>query len=213
MEYNLPKGYLSYSAYALWKQSPARYISKYFEGEDDFRTVETEFGKKIAEQLETERDDGIIPYTKSEYDIKEELDPGLFILGRLDGFDEDTLKVSEIKTGHKNKAGKSPWDNVKVRKHKQLPFYCLLVLLRFGKYNPDVTLQWLETEFIKETREFAGHVLEETGKGRKLRLTGYRESFDRHIEQWEIDVLKEDIIKVAKEISDAYEQFRKRDTE
>lgn len=210
MKYNLPRGYLSYSAYTLWNQSKDRFARKYFLGEDDFSTAETEFGKKIAEQLETERDDEIIPYTHSEYDIKEELVPGLMLLGRLDGFDEDTLKVSEIKSGHRNKDGKAPWDRLKVRKHKQLPFYCLLVLLKFGKYNPDVTLQWLETEFKKDKIEFDGHVLEELGKGRKLRLTGYRETFDRHIEQWEIDNIKEDIILAAKEIHEAYEQFRKR---
>lgn len=210
MEYILPQGYLSQSAYVLWKTSRNSFYKKYFLREESFETTETRFGKQTADKLEVERDDGIIPYKTSEYNIKEEVVPGLWLLGRLDGFDEDTLKVSEIKTGHKNKAGKSPWDNVKVRKHKQLPFYCLLVQLKFGKYNPDVTLQWLETEFKKDKIEFDGHVLEELGKGKNLELTGYREIFDRHIEQWEIDNIKEDIILAAKEIHEAYEQFRKR---
>lgn len=207
MIYELPRGYLSQSAYVLWKQSKDRFRRKYYEGEPDFETAETRFGKEFADKLEKERGDEVIPYKLSEYDIKVEVEPTLWLLGRLDGFDEDTLKVSEIKSGHKNKKGKAPWDAVKVRKHVQLPFYCLLVELKFGKYNPDVTLQWFETEFKNESIEFDGHEL--STQTRNLQFTGYTEQYDRHIEQWEIDRLKEDVISVAKEIHYDYEQFRK----
>lgn len=208
----LPRPHISYSQYILWKQSPDRYKRKYFEGEDDFNTVETRFGKEFAQKLEDGGShDGVVPYDISEYEIKVELVPGLMLLGKLDGFREKDLGIVELKTGHKNKAGKSPWDNVKVRKHKQLPFYCLLVQLKHGSYNPDVVLQWLETEFANNTVEFDGHIL--TCEKRELQMTGYIETFNRHIEQWEIDNLKEDIINVANEISTAYEQFRKRNNE
>jgi len=177
-------------------------------GIDTFETAETIYGKKIAKSLEDgEKIEGVEEYEKAEKSIKVELIPGLTLLGYLDGFTEDTLKIVELKTGHTNKDGKAPWDKLKVQRHKQLQYYCLLVKLKYGTYNPDVTLQWLETEFAKDTMEFDGHILE--GTTSRLELTGRVETFDRHIEQWELDKIQEEIIEVAKEISidfTAYEQ-------
>lgn len=206
--YNLPRGYLSYSAYSLWQSDKTRFRQKYYEGIDNFQTAETIFGHKIAKSLEDgQKIEGIKEYEKAEKKIEVELVEGLKILGYLDGFTEETLKIIELKTGHLDKNGKAPWDNLKVRRHKQLVFYCLLVNLKYGKYNPDVTLQWLETEFKREQIEFDGHIL--LGETKNLELTGRVETFDRHIEQWELDKMKEDIIRVALEISNdftAYEQ-------
>lgn len=201
--YNLPRGYLSYSAFTLWQSDKDRFRKKYYLGEDDFQTAETIFGHQIAKKLEDgEKIEGVKEYEKAEKKIEVQLIEGLKILGYLDGFTEDTLKIVELKTGHVNKDGKAPWDNLKVRRHKQLVFYCLLVNLKYGKYNPDVTLQWLETEFKEDQIEFNGHIL--TAKSKTLELTGKIETFERHIEQWELDKLKEDIIKVAEEISNDY---------
>lgn len=209
--YNLPRGYLSYSAFTLWQSDKNRFRNKYYLGVDDFQTTETIFGHKIARKLEDgEKIEGVKEYEKAEKKIQVVLDDGLKILGYLDGFTEDTLKIIELKTGHLDRKGKKPWDNLKVRKHKQLVFYCLLVKLKYGKYNPDVTLQWLETDFVKETMEFEGHILE--AKSNKLELTGKIETFERHIEEWELEKMKEEIIRVAEEISEDFTLWQKTKT-
>lgn len=201
--YNLPRKYLSYSAFDLWLKNPEAYRRKYYLGEPDFQTAETMFGKTIAEKLEGgHAPEGLMLYKNKEYRIEVELEEGLRLLGYLDAFNEDDLSILEFKTGHLDSKGKVPWDKVKVQKHKQLVFYSLLVKLKYGKVNPKVHLQWLETKFQKESREFNGHILEAEGK--RLELTGRIETFERRIYKWEIDKMKEEIIKVAKEISNDY---------
>lgn len=202
MKYNLPRGYLSYSAWQLWLQDKNRFRKKYYEGIDDFQTVETIFGKKIAKQLEK---DGSIK--GSEYRISVKLNRDIKLLGYLDEFDEETLAITEYKTGHKNLKGQAPWNNLKVRRHKQLVFYCLLVKLKFKKYNPKVKLKWLETRFKKETREFAGHVI--TVQTRELELTGAVEEFDRRVANWELQNLKKEVILAVKQISEDYTSWQK----
>lgn len=209
MEYNLPRKYLSYSAYTLWKSDKNRYRRKYYENdpEADIMTAEIFFGKTIAKRLESgDTIDGVIKYSNPEYRIQEELEPGLQILGYLDEFNDENSAIAEFKTGHLSKYGKVPWDNLKVRKHKQLVWYTMLVELKHGFYNPVVKLQWLETEFKKDTREFDGHTLE--GQTNKLQLTGRVETFEREIKNWEIEKLKEDIILTAKEITEDYKLWK-----
>lgn len=205
----LPRGYLSYSAYTLWKSNKEAFRKRYYHNEEGFSTIETRFGKKIAKMIENGWCcEGLMCEGTKEYKIEIEIVPGLTLLGFIDNFIEDTLSIVEYKSGHKCKKGKAPWNSLKVFRHKQLDFYSLLVLLKFGKFNPKTHLQWLETEFKKEVREFAGIELKELSKGSGLKLTGHIETFDREIEDWELDVLKEDIIKVAEEINQDYEKFR-----
>lgn len=203
MEFNLPRGYLSYSAFTLWRSDKNRFRNKYYLGLDSFETAETIFGHKIARSLE---EGGLIKgvekYEKAEKMIRVTLPEGFDILGYLDGFTEETLKIVEIKTGHLSKDGKVPWDRLKVRRHKQLVYYALLVNLKYGTYNPIVTLQWLETEFKDKQIEFQGHTL--TAKTKNLELTGRVETFQREISPWELDKMLEEIILTAKEISDDY---------
>ena len=209
--YNLPRGYLSYSAFTLWRSDKNRFRNKYYLGIDDFNTAETIFGKKIAKTLEDgEKIEGVADYEKAEKRIEAKLEEGLKLLGYLDGFTEETLEIVEIKSGHLSKDGKVPWDRLKVRRHKQLPYYCLLVKLKYGKYNPLVKLQWLETQFLQETREFNGHIL--TAQTRKLQLTGRVETFEREIEEYELDKMTEEIILTAKEISEDYTLWQKTKT-
>jgi len=197
MRYNLPKPYLSYSAYSLWKSSKKGYRKRYYENEKPFENTETVFGKEVHERFE--KYESIVG---SETMIEVNLTPELKLLGYIDSFNIDNLAFVDFKTGHLSKAGKVPWDNLKVRKHKQLVFYSLLIRIKYGSYNKKAQLHWIETEFTKETREFDGHILEATS--RKLGLTGREEIFDREIAEWELDNLKEDIIKVAEEISNDY---------
>jgi hypothetical protein len=197
MIYNLPKPYLSYSAWYLWKTNKEEYRKRYYEGKKSFETVETIFGKKVAKKLE--EDDTI---KGSETRIEVTLKTGLKLLSYLDGFDEETLSITEYKSGHKNKAGRAPWDNIKVKKHKQLDWYSLMVKEKYGKVNPFVKLIWLETRFKNKETTFAGHILKT--QSRELELTGYSKTFNRRIVQWERDKIKNDILKTALEISNDY---------
>lgn len=209
--YNLPKGYLSYSAYIMWIRSKDSFRKKYYLGIDDFKNKETIFGKKIDKHLEEGGViEGVEKYHSAQHQIEVEIEPGLKILGYLDDFDEETLSILEVKTGHTLKSGKAPWDNIKVRKHKQLVYYALLVYLKYGKYNPKVKLTWLETDFENTTYDFAGYKLSSDDK--ELKLTGKVETFERYIEQWELDRLKEDIKRVAKEITQDYESFQNKES-
>lgn len=206
MKYNLPRKYLSYSAYSLWKKNKDQFRQRYYEGEKPFETAETIFGKKIAKQLEQGvKINGVITGDRPEYCIEVELEPGLKLLGYLDNFIEKKLSVIEYKTGHKDPSGKSPWDQLKVRKHLQLVWYSLLVKIKHGRVGQWHTLQWLETRFAEKKISFEGHEL--IGTSKQLELTGHVQTFKRRIAQWERDLLIEDIKKVAREISDDYSAY------
>jgi len=200
MKYNLPRKYLSYSAFNLWLKNKDQFRRRYYENEKPFETVETIFGKTVHEKLDKGADN-------REKRLEAYLIPGLKLLGYIDEFNEKTLAIVDDKTGHLNIQGKPPWNQVKVQKHKQLDFYCLLTLLKYGKYNRDVKLRWLETRFKEETKEFNGHVLKT--KSRNLELTGYEKTFTRKIYKWEIENLKKEIIKVAEDISKDYTLWQK----
>jgi len=206
--YNLPRGYLSWSAYSLWKKSKDQYRKRYYLNEDSFETRETRFGKHVGKKVE----DGesvhvdLLQYSVKEHPIVVDCE-GVTLKGYIDQFNPETCSILEMKTGHLNPQGKVPWDNIKVRKHGQLPFYSLMVELKYGKVDPVVVLQWLETEFKIEETEFDGHVLKAPGS--TLKLTGRIETFKRTIEPWEREKIKGDILLVAKEITEDYEKFIK----
>jgi hypothetical protein len=201
--YDLPRGYLSSSGYDLWTKDKNAFRNRYYLDIKQFETVETIFGKKVAKMLENREfvHNDVILYEKTEYRFEEFLDD-LKIMGYLDGFNISDLSILEYKTGHKNKDGKVPWDNVKVAKNKQLLFYCVGIRKKHGSVNPIVTLQWLETEFKKKTWDVGG--IEVEAQTRDLYLTGNIKTFKREIQQWEIDKMEQDIIRVAKEISNDY---------
>lgn len=194
MKYNLPKPYLSYSAFSLWLKDKDAFRRRYYENEAPFETVETIFGKTIHEKLEA---DGEVIGSETRIEIY--LTPDLKLLGYIDSFNEEDLGIIDFKTGHLDPKGNPPWDRVKVQKHKQLVFYSMLVLIKYGSYNPVVKLEWLETKFKKVSREFNGHTL--TADSRELELTGYKKIFTRRVFKWEIEKLKREIISVAREIS------------
>lgn len=201
MKFNLPKPYLSYSAFALWIKDKNAFRKRYYENVKPFETAETIFGKKVHEHLENTR-------IGREKRIEVELVPGLKLLGYIDEFNEETLEISDDKTGHLDAKGKPPWNAVKVRKHKQLVFYELLVLIAYGKFNPVTQLRWIETRFKVKNVEFDGHVL--GGKTKELELTGREVTFKRRIYKWEIENLEKEIINAAEEISKDYTQWTKK---
>jgi len=211
MTYILPRPYLSYSAYKLWKTSKEGYRKRYYLNEDPFKTVETMFGNKIGKIVEDEEHSDnevlsqLINYPEKEYRIEAE-HKGLNLLGYLDQFNPETLSILEMKTGHKSLKGKSPWDRIKVQKHEQLVFYSMLVELKFGKVDPVAILQWLETDFEIESRDVMGHKVE--ASTRNLILTGNIETFKRRIYKWEREKMKKEVLQVAEEITKDYNEYR-----
>lgn len=213
----LPKGYLSYSAMDLWLRDPDGYRKRYYLQEPYFSTPYTEFGNLVGGALEEREWDhpvlapvrGKIPQgTHPEHLIEVEI-AGVPILGKLDDFNLQNYFIDEYKTGIRDTKGKAPWDRVKVRKHKQLTLYTLMVKHKYGAYNPDIQLTWMETEWarIKEQVPFGAGFVEESRMG--LRLTGHVEIFPRTIAEWELDRLEEIIRETAEDISNDYKKWKK----
>lgn len=227
-ELNLPKGYLSYSAMELWRHDPVAYRKRYYEGEPYFSTPYTEFGNKVGGALEELTPDGFekaisfIPggehlhkverYSKPEYKVTVDI-LGVPVLMYLDSFEPTDNAILEYKTGIKSKAGKDPWDRVKVRKHKQLTIYSLGIRELHGAYNPDIKLIWMETKWSQVTAavEFGSKTFQQTYTG--LKLTGHVETFHRRIEDWELDRTAEIIRATAEQISEDYTIWLKQQEE
>lgn len=212
-EYNLKKsiyGYnkdtLSWSAYSKWKGSQGTYRDTYYyETRKSFETAETIFGKKIGDYLENNNKEveHIKKYFHPEHRIVVVVG-GIKLLGYLDSFDKKHRRFLEYKTSHKNKKGVHSWNAVKVAKHKQLPWYSLLIQAKYGRVQNQCSLIYMETE--KSMIRYKGRILEPMNQG--LRLTGYIREYKRSIQQWERDALEKDIIKVAGEIRQDYERFK-----
>lgn len=195
----------------LWLRDKDAYRQRYYLNEPYFSTPYTEFGNIVGKALEDRDWDhpvlqpvkGKVPQqTHPEHKIEVEIN-GVPILSFLDDFNLETKAIEEYKTGIRNN-GKAPWDRVKVRKHKQLTLYTRMVQEKYGTYNPDIQLTWMETEWadVCQEVEFGGSTIQECTKG--LRLTGHVEVFPRHIREWELERIGDIIRKTAEEISEDY---------
>jgi len=215
MKYNLPKGYLSHSAIELWKSSKSQYRMKYYSDDNvSFSTAYTEFGKFIGETLEDKKKRRAHPvlskipaYSVAEQPLEFEIE-GVPIKGYIDSFDPKKKRIIEYKTSIKRE-GKPLWNTVSVRKHNQLLIYALGVQELFGEFHPTVKLVWMETEWREICSEMALGNSVITDCKPQLALTGYFEVFKRKIEPWEIEYIKQDIVRVAQEISDDYTAYKK----
>lgn len=194
---DLPRKYLSYSAFSLWKSSKDAFRKRYYLNEEIFDTQQSRFGKEQHEIMENNPD---VKGSESKIECVIE---GIPLLGYVDSLCPDTLKIIDFKFSHLSKTGKEPWDNVKVRKHQQFPFYCLIVKGMYDRYNEEVELHWHETTFKENTREFDGHILTTDRRG-DMEVTGRVEIFKRNIEEYELENIKNEIIKISKEISNDY---------
>ncbi len=208
---NLPKGRLSWSQYNLWIRSPEQYRRQYYYGIKQETNVEMRFGDAVAKLMQSGAGGPVIDkiprFEVSEYEVETEVN-GVRVLAFIDTFDPTRIAFDEYKTGHANRKGEAPWDQVKVRKHGQLPFYAAALKAHHGKVFHTCHLHWIETEAEAMTEDFGGIVM--TGSDvRSLRLTGRIETFPRKIEKWEITLMENQILKVAKEISKDYTLFEK----
>lgn len=199
---NLPKGYLSYSQMTLWQQNKDLYRQRYY-GESKFiDTPEIRFGKEIAKHLEENKINGVKRFRKPEHEIKVDLE-GYTLLGYIDSFCPRWKKIIEYKTSRTDV--KDKWSQVKVQKHKQLDFYSLLVQMKYGSVHNECELIVLET--IDEPIYQGKRQLEL--KDKNIKLTGRVTTYKRVIEQWERDFMRQEILKVIKEIENDYRHYKK----
>lgn len=206
MLYGQNKKYLSYSAIEQWYQNKEAYRKRYYGEKKTFDTAYTLFGKEVHSAIESSPLLEHIPKLKGkEVEIKVKF-RGVTLRGFIDTFDKKTKRFFEYKTGIVKPDGESRWTIDRVNKHKQLPFYALLIREKFGDYNPDTLLVHLETEWKREIRK-QGSV--ELSISEELILTGRAEIFKRHITKEDIEEIEEWIIKASKEINDDYKTFRK----
>lgn len=183
-------------------------------------TPYTEFGNLVGGALENRDWDhpvlqpvkGKVPQgDHPEHKLEVEI-AGVPILSFLDDFTMATKAIEEYKTGIRSKDGKAPWDRVKVRKHKQLTLYTLMVKEKYGEWNPDIQLTWMETRWanVSEAVSFGGSVLQDHYMG--LELTGHVETFHRTIKEWELDRMAKLIRSTAEAISEDYQLWKKQST-
>lgn len=197
MQLILPKGYMSWSALSLWKQSKERFALQYFANGDSLDTKYLQFGKNIATSIEDGSYVGTLPdlvvYDIPEYKIEVSVN-GVPLLSYIDSYDPVHHIFREYKTG------KIPWTQSKVQKHGQLLFYAVALRSLTGIAPTHCHLDWIET------REAPSDGIWDINE-KKVELTGKILTFYREFDTREIDMMEEDIMRTAHEISEAYKKF------
>lgn len=153
------RDYLSWSQLNTWEKDPNLYYEMYVLNLEAPFTKWMKKGKDLAEYLEKggDADDDIkcvadfIPqYKHKEFEIRTKME-NIKLLGYLDSFDDDELKIYEYKTGKKYTQGMA-------NKLGQLDFYTLLVYLKYKKLPRSIKLIWVETETNDDIVSFTGKV-------------------------------------------------------
>lgn len=220
MQYNLPRGYLSHSSMELWKQSKDRFRKKYYgSGEPDVVTAYMSFGKEVAEILEDKQRVRAHPILKKipaydypEYPLENVAVCGVPIKGFIDSFDTKKHRIIEYKTGLQT-GGAPKWDAVKVKKHNQVLLYSVCIEELLGRVHPNTKLVWLETCWKErcEDRTFGNKVFKQCVPA--LDLTGDFKVFPRTIEEWEKDWMRNELVRIATEISEDYTRYQENSVE
>lgn len=203
----LPRGYLSHSQVTLWEKNKDAYRVKYYYGGESFSNKETHFGSKIHKLLETEPDHPWIRhiprFDTPEYAIDIVID-GIRVKGQIDAYCSKSGNFRDYKTGHADKKGNPPWNDLKVRKHDQLAWYAMLLdhAQPYGNNGYRTAyIDWIETE--KEIGiGYDGDEEYETVLG--MKLTGNFKTFPRQIAKYERELQQVRLVTVAREISIDY---------
>lgn len=195
-----PRGYLSHSQIEMWETNRAKYIEKYFKGNDagiendfmDFgKTVSTaiESGEKTGDEVTDMVIASIPRYKQIEHEIKVPYKTKhgyITLLGKLDTFeDKPTLRFREWKTGSK------PWNASRAVSSKQMLMYDTLIWLKHQTMAKERHLDWFETERASDIIRFTGKV-QHFQVNRKL----------QHVLSYLAYVSK-----IAKEIDSAYRKY------
>lgn len=197
----LPKPHLSWSQMSCWLSNQARFRREYFEAGDKLDTKYLRFGKGIAKLVEEGKHKELLPdlvvYDSPEYEIRTDV-LGVPILSYLDAYNSVENVFREYKTG------KLPWTQSRVIKHGQLVFYAVALKHKIGKVPEYCDLDWIET------RDGALEVDDFWRENEKIiQVTGKIKSFHRTFDEREIEKMENLIVKVANEISEAYQAFLK----
>jgi len=197
----LPKPHLSWSQLTCWQSNPTRYRREYFECGKKLDTKYLRFGKGIAGMIEEGKHKELLPdlevYDSPEFEIKTDI-LGVPILSYIDSYDSINNVFLEYKTG------KIPWTKAKVIKHGQLLFYATALKYSYGEIPEYCDLVWIQTKDVSvETDDFWRE------NEKKVNITGKIVSFHRNFDEREIEKMEKLIVKVATEISDAYQSFLK----
>lgn len=217
-----------------WMTNPARYIKEYFEDAEKLDTRYLRFGsvfskmvERLCEIMETipnrqfaiqelgkefTLDESLVAVLSeldiegiSEYQIgnsgrPDDKHPIVKVRGEvpiLAFLDKYIIKMNGI---GEYKTGLAPWTMARVQKHDQLPYYG--VGLKWGGQPLPgfADLHWIPTEEIEQER------VDFWRNGDKIiRAKGQIKTFHREFDEREFERMEELIIKVASEISDAYQ--------
>lgn len=109
---NLPKGYLSFSAWKLWQTSQEKFYNKYILGEEEKKTEALILGKKFAEAQEIKNG------KYGEIEIECVTSNGLKLFGKCDFYDGETIIDDKTSKNFKN---------IHKRSEEQILFYQLIV--------------------------------------------------------------------------------------
>src|SRR5574343_777382 len=204
MKLLLPRGYLSYSAIALYEKNKPAYREKDYFGASSFSNKETRFGSKIHKLIETEPDHPWIRhiprFETPEYAIDIEID-GIRVKGQIYSFCSKSGNFRDYKSGHTTSKGEVPWNDLKVRKLDQLPWYAMLLDNLPNNYYTGYRtayLDWIDTEQYTPKEEFGGVVIQ--GVDQELRLTGRIKTFPRQIAKYERELQQVRLVTVARQI-------------
>lgn len=219
----LPKPHLSWSQLSLWLSNQERYKKEYFDDGDRLDTRYLRFGSgfaKMVEDLEvlmqripnrmmaidelakeypmTDNMKAVLMEMNiegiSEFEIRTKVMHIVPCFSKLDKYIPKENAIREYKTGL------VPWTQAKVQKHDQLVFYATM-LKWDGKPIPEYCdLDWIET---KETQTEKVDFWRDGDK--VLDVTGRILSFHREFDPREIDRMEQLIVRVAWDISDAYQ--------
>lgn len=219
----LPKGYLSWSQMYCWMNNKTRYVKEYFEDGDKLDTRYLRFGSQFSKMVEDlceimktipNRQAAIQELRKtftfdegmenvlmeldiegiSEYEITCKVRGLVQIKGYLDKYVTRNGAIQEYKTGLQ------PWTMARVQKHDQLLVYGVALKFCGKPLPPYADLHWIET---KETQKESTDFWREGDK--VISATGKIKTFHREFDEREYERMEELIIKVAYEISDAYQ--------
>lgn len=223
----LPReGKLHWSCYVSWTggklgntsaSGVKGYEKRFFLGHDNLRTKAIEFGSHIMHLMEFEPDHEMVldipRYNHIEYDLNCMVGD-VPINTHPDSVDIDnTLGVYEYKTALEHRA----WNSKMVYKQKQISFYQMCIRELKGNWNPtdnyivEIPTKRIDSEIVDgvewEIVERADKYLEVT---RDTLTDGSYVPTKLHrriVTEAEIDVLKEDVIRVGHEVSAHYKSF------
>jgi len=207
----LPRGYISWSAYNLYKRDKIRYIKQYFYGiKPTFTNSGIEFGHQFAVLAENGRKsddpllDAVLTATpklkKPEFKIDVILptERGDVVLkGQIDDFDNKNYDFNEFKTGRRK------WTFSQANKHGQMKFYTLMIFLKYGVIPKNKNLIWIETEEVPVYNEHGGIERYE------VRPTGHIVKFPVIITPKQLNEFAREVTNAVYEIAELYEEFRK----